>query len=482
MRQKNTVAAHHIFQASKVSVYSGFELTSSFVVFHFELLWVHSSVIKVYYKGIIYFCAMQKSLSERDQAVIWHPYTQMQTAPAPTGIVRGEGALLFDEAGNRYIDATSSWWVNIHGHAHPYITKKLAEQAAQLHHCIFAGYTHEPAVALAERLLPILPGQQSRLFYSDNGSTAVEVAMKMTIQYWHNLGIRKHKLLAFRHAYHGDTFGAMSLSARSVFTRAFDEYLFDVSFLELPSPSNIDALKAQVDLLAGEAAAFIFEPLVQGAGGMVMYDAASLDALLAYCREKNILLIADEVMTGFGRTGSNFAMEQLQTPPDILCLSKGLTGGTIAMGVTTCTEEIYTAFLSDNKLKTLFHGHSYTANALTCAIALASLDLFLDPACATNRQRINTRHHAFAAKLSARTDVKQVRLLGTILAFEVVTTGADDYINELSDYLHRFFKQQRIMLRPLGNTLYVLPPYCITDVQLEEVYESIVEMLESKQQ
>lgn len=424
------------------------------------------------------FAAMQKSLSERDLAVIWHPYTQMQTAPAPIGIVRGEGAQLFDEQGNSYIDATSSWWVNIHGHAHPYITEKLAAQAAQLHHIIFAGYTHEPAVSLAERLLPILPGTQQKLFYSDNGSTAIEVAMKMTIQYWKNKGQHRSRIIAFNNAYHGDTFGAMSVSGRSVFTKAFDELLFDVVFIDTPAEDNIEALKSAIDAVATEAGAFIFEPLVLGSGGMIMYDPSLLDELLTHCRQHNILLIADEVMTGFGRTGTNFAMDQVSTKPDIICLSKGLTGGTIAMGVTTCTNDIYNAFLSADKLKTLFHGHSYTANPLTCAIALASLDLFLDPACAENRKRIHFKHRNFAVELAYHPEVKNVRLLGTILAFEIQTGQADSYTNDLADFIRTFFREKRVMLRPLGNTLYILPPYCITDEQLDLVYESILEMLE----
>jgi adenosylmethionine---8-amino-7-oxononanoate aminotransferase len=416
------------------------------------------------------------TLSERDQQVIWHPYTQMQTAPAPIGIVRGEGALLFDEAGNSYIDATSSWWVNIHGHAHPHIAKQLAAQAIELQHVIFAGYTHPPAVNLAERLLPILPGNQKRVFYSDNGSTAVEVAMKMCIQYWHNKGEKRKKLLAFHNSYHGDTFGAMSVSARSVFTKAFDEYLFDVHFIDTPTKENIESVKAAIP---DDVAAFIFEPLVQGAGGMLMYEAEIFDELLQYCREKQVLLIADEIMTGFGRTGRNFAMENVSTPPDIICLSKGLTGGSIALGITTCTADIYEAFLSDNKLKTLFHGHSFTANPMACVIALASLDLFLQPTCAEQRVRVETQHWQFSQQLREMKQVKNVRIQGTILAFEVVTEAADSYINNLADYLHRFFKARRIMLRPLGNTLYVMAPYCITNEQLETVYNSIIECLES---
>ncbi|MFY0255119.1 adenosylmethionine--8-amino-7-oxononanoate transaminase [Chitinophaga sp. 30R24] len=416
------------------------------------------------------------SLSARDMEVIWHPYTQMQTAPAPVGIVRGQGALLFDENNNRYIDATSSWWVNIHGHAHPHIAQQLAAQALELEHCIFAGFTHLPAVQLAERLLPLLPGQR-RVFYSDNGSTAVEVALKMAIQYWDNKGTRKHKILAFRNAYHGDTFGAMSVSGRSVFTRVFDDLLFDVHFIEVPTASNIAAIIADIEAQQPtDIAAFIFEPLLQGSGGMVMYDATAFDQLLQYCASQHILLIADEVMTGFGRTGKNFAMEYVSTRPDMICLSKGLTGGTMALGITTSTAAIYEAFLSGDKLKTLFHGHSFTANPLACTAALASLDLFTDPACAANRARIHEKHQRFLTALQQIPVVKNPRLLGTVLAFELVTTGADGYTNALADDLHRFFRAKRIMLRPLGNTLYILPPYCITNEQLDEIYSSIQEL------
>jgi len=421
---------------------------------------------------------MSKTLSERDLQVIWHPYTQMQTAPAPIGIVRGEGALLFDEAGNSYLDATSSWWVNIHGHAHPHIAQQLAAQALQLEHCIFAGYTHPPAVNLAERLLPLLPSNQRRVFYSDNGSTAIEVALKMAIQYWDNKGTPKHKILAFHNAYHGDTFGAMSVSGRSVFTRVFDDRLFDVQFIEVPTAENISQIISNITALQPEdIAAFVFEPLLQGSGGMIMYDAAAFEQLLQFCTANDILLIADEVMTGFGRTGKNFAMEYLQTPPDIICLSKGLTGGAMALGVTTSTAAVYEAFLSSDKLKTLFHGHSFTANPLACTAALASLDLFTDPACKANRERIHEKHAVFLEELRKSPIIKHPRLLGTILAFEIVTANADGYTNALADDLHRFFRARRVMLRPLGNTLYILPPYCITDEQLNEVYHSIRELL-----
>jgi adenosylmethionine-8-amino-7-oxononanoate aminotransferase len=295
-------------------------------------------------------------LTERDLKVIWHPYTQMKTALPPVPIVRGEGALLFGEDGKQYIDAISSWWVNIHGHAHPYIAKKVAEQLLKLEHVIFAGFTHEGAVELGERLLKILPQNQQKVFYSDNGSTAVEVAIKMCLQYWHNKGENRTRIVAFKNAYHGDTFGAMAVSGRSAFTAAFDQLLFDVEFIDLPNEENIHRVKSQISSLKSEVACFIFEPLVQGASGMLMYEAKYLDQLMKHCREEGVLMIADEVFTGFGRTGKSFACYHVEELPDVMCFSKGLTGGTMALGLTTCTQEIYDAFLWDDKLKTLFHG------------------------------------------------------------------------------------------------------------------------------
>jgi adenosylmethionine-8-amino-7-oxononanoate aminotransferase len=298
------------------------------------------------------------SLTERDLKVIWHPYTQMKTAAPPVPIVRGEGALLFDEAGKQYIDAVSSWWVNIHGHAHPYIAQKVAEQLTKLEHVIFAGFTHEGAVELAERLLAHLPNNQQKAFYSDNGSTAIEVAIKMCLQYWLNTGQQRTKILAFNNAYHGDTFGAMAVSGRSAFTKAFDSLLFEVEFIDTPNKENIQSLKSQISNLKSDLACFIFEPLVQGSAGMLMYEAEYLNELMAHCKQEDVLMIDDEIFTGFGRTGKSFACDYLQVQPDIMCFSKGLTGGTMALGLTTCTQQIYDAFLSDDKLKTLFHGHS----------------------------------------------------------------------------------------------------------------------------
>lgn len=418
------------------------------------------------------------NLVERDLSVVWHPYTQMKTAAPPIPIVRGGGACLYDENGKCYIDAVSSWWVNIHGHAHPYIAQKVAEQLNKLEHVIFAGFTHEPAVELAERLLKILPDNQTKVFYSDNGSTAVEVAIKMCLQYWHNKGIQRTKILALKNAYHGDTFGAMAVSGRSAFTAAFDNLLFEVEFIDLPNASNIAELKTQVSNLRSELACFIFEPLVQGAGGMLMYEAEYLDQLMAHCRDERVLMIADEVFTGFGRTGKPFACDHLSTQPDIMCFSKGLTGGTMAMGLTTCAQQIYDAFLSDDKLKTLFHGHSYTANPVTCSAALASMDLFVAESTKENIRRIEDSHRRFALNIKDHPKIRTTRQTGTIFAMEWATGSDTSYFNTLRDKLYNYFLDAGIILRPLGNILYILPPYCITDDQLSYIYGKIESALE----
>jgi adenosylmethionine-8-amino-7-oxononanoate aminotransferase len=418
------------------------------------------------------------SLVERDLKVIWHPYTQMKTAQPPIPIVRGEGAYLYAEDGKRYIDAVSSWWVNIHGHAHPYIAKKVAEQLLQLEHVIFAGFTHPVAVELAERLLAILPDNQQKVFYSDNGSTAVEVAIKMCLQYWSNQGQSRTKMLAFKNAYHGDTFGAMAVSGRSAFTAAFDSLLFEVEFIDLPNKENIENLKSQISNLKSGLACFIFEPLVQGSSGMIMYEAQYLDELVAHCREEQVLTIDDEVFTGFGRTGKRFACNHINAQPDIMCFSKGLTGGTMALGVTTSTQQIFDAFLSDDKLKTLFHGHSFTANPVACSAALASLDLFVEQSTADNIARIAAAHSQFAERIKHHPKIKTVRQTGTIIAMEWETGDSTSYFSSLRDKLYHYFLAAGIILRPLGNVLYILPPYCITNADLDYIYSKIEQALE----
>ena len=473
---------------------------------------------------------MEDSLIERDKQVIWHPYTQQKYAADPIPVVRGEGVYLVDSAGNYYIDAISSWWVNLHGHAHPYIAEKIYEQAKTLEQVIFAGFTHRPAVELAERLLSILPGNFSKVFYSDNGSTAVEVAIKMAIQYWWNLGCgvesgvrsresgvrslkaggddeisdsvnvnssRRTKILALKNSYHGDTFGAMSVSERGVFTLAFQDKLFEVILLDpanleseiaWPTPQNspLTTHHSQFTthpspVLLDEVACFIYEPLLQGAGGMRMYDAEALNRFLALLKEHGIVCIADEVMTGFGRTGSLFASERIESRPDIICLSKGLTGGTMALGVTACSARIHDAFVSEDKLKTFFHGHSYTANPLACTAALASLDLLLKQSCIDNIREINVAHRAFLSLLKGsahKLQTKNHRCIGTILAFEI-DAGNDDYLNDIRGVIRERSLDKGVLLRPLGNTVYIMPPYCITQEQLKKIYTVIMDILDS---
>lgn len=418
------------------------------------------------------------SLAARDAQVIWHPYTQMKNPLPHIPIVRGEGVYLFDNAGKKYIDAVSSWWVNIHGHAHPYIAAKVAEQLNTLEHVIFAGFTHEPAVRLAERLLPLLPGKQSKVFYSDNGSTAVEVALKMCLQYWVNTGkqVRK-KIIAFKEAYHGDTFGAMSVSGRSIFTDPFNQLLFDVEFIDLPNARNIEQLKSRINYLSNEVACFIFEPMVLGASGMLMYEAQYLDQLLESCQKHGILTIADEVMTGFGRTGKYFSCEALTNKPDIFCLSKGLTGGTMPLGITTCNATIFDGFLSDDKLKTLYHGHSFTANPVACAASLASLDILLSPETLQNIQRVEAKHKEFAESIKGHPKLKAIRQAGTILVMEWETGDDTSYLSGLRDKLYLYFLERGIVLRPLGNILYILPPYVISNEDLVYIYQTILQAL-----
>lgn len=416
------------------------------------------------------------SLSERDRDVIWHPYTQHLNSPLPLPIVRGEGALLFDESGKAYIDAIASWWTNIHGHCHPDIAQKVSAQLHTLDHIIFAGFTHEPAVSLVERLLEILPKPIKRIFYSDNGSTAVEVALKMAWQYWQNRQQRKQVIIAFEDAYHGDTFGAMAVGARSLFSKAFNDLLFEVCYIPTPTtPTRQAEAYQQLKLLAEQnnVACFIYEPLVLGAGGMLMYTPDKIEPLLRICKQHQIICIADEVMTGFGRTGTWFASSQIAISPDIICLSKGLAG-VMPLAVTACTADIFDAFLSDSPSATLFHGHSFTANPIACSAALASLDLLLTAECAENIARIATQHQIFAQQITQLTNVQNVRTTGSILALDLTTSAPAGYSNSVRHFIAQTALQKGVLLRPLGNVVYILPPYCINNAQLQTIYETIM--------
>ncbi len=415
---------------------------------------------------------------ERDAAVIWHPYTQHKTMTAPLPVARAEGVYLIDENGNKYIDAISSWWTNIHGHSHPFIAERIYEQAKKLEHVLFAGCTHEPAVQLAEQLLPLLPGDFSKVFYSDNGSTAVEVALKMAIQYQSNKAEgKRNKVLALRNSYHGDTFGAMSVSERGVFTLAFENYLFEVIFIEPGGEWSAEISEWS------DVACFIYEPLLQGAGGMNMYDAEWLNELLCTLKQNEVICIADEVMTGFGRTGNLFASEQMHHKPDIICLSKGLTGGSLPLAITACNQKIFDAFLSDDLYKTFFHGHSYTANPLACAAALASLELLQKDECLANIEYISEQNDHFVDELQSKikkqkTKIKSPRSLGTVLAFEF-HSDKKEYLSKVKEDTMQLALQQGVLLRPLGNTVYIMPPYCISPVQLQKVYTVLDQVIAS---
>ena len=418
------------------------------------------------------------TIAEKDNKYIWHPYTQMKDALPVIPIVSANKTLLVGEDGKTYIDAISSWWTNIHGHAHPFISEQIYKQANIAEHLIFAGFTHQPAVDFAESLLQLLGSNQQKIFYSDNGSTAVEVALKMAFQYWHNRENEKRLVIAFENAYHGDTFGAMSVSSRNTFTTPFHPFLFEVKTIPVPVKGKeeecIQSFKKILTNHKNEIASFIFEPLVQGTAGMVMYDAATLDQLISWCREDQILTIADEVMTGFGRTGKLFAADYLNHKPDIFCFSKAITGGFMPLGVTTCTNQVFEAFLSGQKTKTFFHGHSYTANPLACRAALASIQLLCREETGKQINNIWQKHQQFAETNKGHRQLNEIRVAGTILAMNF-SVADHSYFSTIRDKMYTYFIENGILLRPLGNILYVMPPYCISDEELNYIYHHILE-------
>jgi adenosylmethionine-8-amino-7-oxononanoate aminotransferase len=437
-----------------------------------------------------------RSLVERDRAHLWHPYTQMKTAPDPLPIDRGEGVYLYTENGTRLLDGISSWWVNIHGHSHPHLNKALHEQAQRLEHVMFAGCTHRPAVDLADRLVDALPAGLTRVFFSDNGSTAVEVALKLAHQYWRNLGQgHRHTFVTLHYAFHGDTVGAMSVSEDSVFTRAFDPLRFRVARADAPycyrCPVGLERATCRIDCVAslenvlkerGESvAAVLVEPMLQAAGGMVVWPADYLAAVRKLCDRYGTLLIADEVLTGFGRTGRMFACEHAGIAPDIICLSKALTAGYLPLGATVATDAIYDAFLSDDRTRTFFHGHSYTANPLACAVALASLDLFREQDVLGRIESLESRLRAGLTPLGDLPGVGDVRVIGGVGIVELVgdkkTKAAGGYLDGLGPRLSAAFLERGLLLRPLGHVVYFMPPYVITDDQTDWALEQIRDVL-----
>ena len=415
-------------------------------------------------------------LVEKDKKHIWHPFTQMKSAEAAIPIVKGEGTLLIDEKGNTYIDAISSWWVNLHGHSHPYIAEKVYAQMQKLEHVVFAGFTHNPAVELCDKLSKHLPSNQAKFFFSGDGSSAVEIALKMAVQYWKNKGENKTRFVALDGAYHGETFGAMSAGARSIFSAPFSDLLFECTHIPFPKDEQaaIQNLKTEID--KGGIAAFIFEPLVQGAAGMRMYKAETLNKLMQICKEAGVLCIADEVMTGFGRTGTTFAVNQTEAKPDLICLSKGLSGGTLPLSLTSCTNDIFDAFLGDDIQKAFLHGHSFTGNPIGCTAAIASLDLLERKECQRAIKNIAESHEIFAKRINSIEIIKDIRQTGTILAIEL-KSDSSGYASSVRQKLYQDFLDQGVLLRPLGNVIYILPPYCIKEKELEKVYKVIENQL-----
>lgn len=410
---------------------------------------------------------------------VWHPFTQHGLEPQMLPISRAEGAWLEASDGQRIFDGISSWWVITHGHRHPKIVRAIQEQADKLDQVVFAGFTHEPAETVARELIKIAPSGLAHVFFSDSGSTAVEVALKMALGYWRNTGQKRTRILALEHAYHGDTVGTMSAGARGVFNAAYAPLLFDVERIPYPAAGReqltFDALDKACR--SGDTAAFILEPLILGAGGMLIYDAATLAEMRRICSAYGVLFIADEVMTGFGRTGTLFASEQAHISPDILCVAKGITGGSIPLAATLCSEAIYAAHLSEDRARTFFHSSSYTGNAIACAAAVANLKIW-------RTEPVRERIAALAAAqeqclegLEGDPHFANGRQIGTITAVEL-TGRAGGYLDNVALSLRSKLLARGVLLRPLGNTVYVMPPYCATADELKSVYEKLAEAVD----
>ncbi|WP_442264624.1 adenosylmethionine--8-amino-7-oxononanoate transaminase [Tenacibaculum sp. ZS6-P6] len=413
------------------------------------------------------------TLQERDKKHIWHPLKQHQTHPNSLGIVKAKGCILTDEHGNEYIDAISSWYTCMFGHCNDFITNRVYQQMQQLDQIMFSDFTHPAAVELSEKLIQILPENQAKIFFNDNGSTAVESAIKMALQYYFNIGDKRTTFIAFENGFHGDTFGAMSTSGLSVYNGPFEDFLINIHRIPVPNGENhVEILEQLSEIIANnKIAAFVYEPIVQGAAGMKIHNIEGLNQIIEYCKNNDVLTIADEVMTGFGKTGKNFASDHVATKPDIICLSKALTGGLVPMAITSCTQKIYDAFLSNDIAKGYFHCHTYSANPIGCAAAIASIDLLTSEEIKENIQRISKSHIAFSEKIKTHAKVKSTRSIGVIFALDL-DTNMERY-GTLRDLLLSSFMKEGVFLRPLGNTIYIQVPYVITDKQLEKVYSTI---------
>ena len=389
------------------------------------------------------------------------------------GIVKAKDALLYDESGKEYIDGIASWYTSMYGHCNDQIVDRVTAQMRQLDQVVFSGFTHEPAVKLSEELIKILPANQQKLFYSDNGSTATEIGIKMALQYHFNHGNNRNVMLAFEDGFHGDTFGAMSVSGLSVYNGPFEEHFIQVERIPVPTRHTLENILSQLKsrLKKNDIAGFIYEPLVQGAAAMKMHDAESLDKILAILREHEVLVIADEVMTGFGKTGKHFASDHVPTKPDIICLSKALTAGLVPMAITSCTQKVYDAFYSDELSKGLFHGHTYTGNPLACTAALAGLELLQSEEIQDHIKRIIKSHQRFDYEIKNHPNVAATRQCGVIYALDL-NIEMERY-GHLRDKLFQYFMDNGVFLRPLGNTIYILAPFIVSDEQLKKIYKTI---------
>jgi adenosylmethionine-8-amino-7-oxononanoate aminotransferase len=429
------------------------------------------------------------SESSVNESNVWYPFTILKDMPEPHKVSRGEGVWLELDDGRKIIDGVSSWWTNIYGHAHPKVAQAVADQAQKLEHVMFANITHDPAEELATQLANILPGSLNRVFYSDDGSTAVEVALKMAYQYWLNQGEKnRKKFIAFEGAYHGDTFGAMSTGGPSVFNNVFKPLLFDVDFVPFPATwqgaenigdkedAAIDQIEQMLTDHPNEYAGIIIEPLIQGAGGMRMCRPEFMQKLHWVNRQFGTLLIFDEVMTGFGRTGEWFASQRAQVEPDIICLAKGLTAGFVPLSVTVASDEIYNAFVTDDPHQTLWHGHSFTGNPIGCAAALASIELMDEYE--DRMKGMEAWHREEMKRFEDRTEVGKIRITGTIAGFDIQNDQEDGYLNNVASEIKKRCVDHGLLLRPLGNVLYLMPPYCITREEITQAYDAIEALLD----
>ncbi|MFV9549690.1 adenosylmethionine--8-amino-7-oxononanoate transaminase [Algibacter sp. PT7-4] len=418
------------------------------------------------------------NLQERDKKHLWHPLTQHKIHPETIAITKAKNCILTDENGNQYIDAIASWYTCMYGHCNTYITNKVTGQMQKLDQVVFSGFTHEPAIKLSEALIKILPDNQNKIFFSDNGSTSVEIGIKMALQYHFNNGDKRNTLIAFENGFHGDTFGAMSVSGLSVYNGPFKDFFLNVKRIPVPNGKNLEDLISRLKTIVANnnVAGFIYEPLVQGAAAMSMHNAEGLNEILKFCKTHQIITVADEVMTGFGKTGKHFASLHMATKPDIICLSKALTGGLLPMALTSCSQEIYNAFYSNDISKGLFHGHTYSANPLACTAALASIELLQTKQIQNQIKTITASHKAFGNRIKNHLKVKSIRQTGIIFALDLNIEMAR--YGNLRDKLLKFFMDNGVFMRPLGNTIYIQAPYTINKKQLEKVYQVIEEALE----